>query len=139
MQSPERRPLDGQKANGESMRAIALIVLLATSSTACILGTGSNCSDIAVPGIAVIVKDAATGVRICDATVQMTDAAGHKQLLPATGSAASCEFDGAFDMPGTYSLFIGATGYAADLQNNIVVTNDTCHVRTTIVNSNLHP
>ncbi len=121
------------------MRVLSILVsLLVVGSTACIVGTGPNCSDIAVPGVAVIVKDSISGARICDATVQLTDSAGNKQLLTASGSAASCEFDGAFDMPGTYSILIGATGYAADLQNNVIVTKDTCHVRTTIVNSNVH-
>lgn len=138
------RPLGTTAAGKPSeeliMRVLSILVslLVVGSSTACILGTGSNCSDIAVPGVAVIVKDAVTGARICDATVQLTDSAGHKQILTSSGSVASCEFDGAFDMPGTYSILIGATGYAADLQNNVIVTKDSCHVRTTIVNSNVH-
>lgn len=119
------------------MRVLAFVLFLLSSATGCILGTGSNCSDIAVPGVSVVVKDAATGVRLCDATVQISDASGYKELLSASGTAATCAYSGAFERPGTYSVSVFEQGYAADLQQNVVVTSDACHVRTASLTSNL--
>ncbi len=122
------------------MRLMAIFsVLSLTAATGCIVGTNGNCSDIAVAGVTVIVTDSASGARLCGGTVQLTDASGYKELVSPSGSPTTCVYSGAFERPGTYTVSVFVQGYSADLQNNVVVSAGNCHVRTTTVQSSLHP
>ncbi|MDP9035243.1 MAG: hypothetical protein M3O50_10575 [Myxococcota bacterium] len=86
------------------------------------------CSNSSSPGrcfesgfrFAIVVVDATTGVRVCDATVKVTDAAdssiggpaAHYYSLNPTGSLSSdCGYTG-LPVPGAFAITVSKSGYA---------------------------
>jgi hypothetical protein len=85
------------------------------------------CTLIAVEALTVTVVDAATGQRICDATVTATEGAFTVELRPF-GPAQDCSYSGPTERPGSYEVRVTRTGYEAALRPDVTVTADECHV-----------
>jgi hypothetical protein len=85
------------------------------------------CTLIAVDALVVTVVDAASGQRICDASVVALDGAFRAELR-AFGSAPDCTYSGPTERPGLYEVHASRAGYESAAQNGIRVTADECHV-----------
>jgi hypothetical protein len=64
-------------------------------------------------GIRATVLDVATGSRICDAVVTITDGLGARETAVPGGGAADCVYNGAWGGKGRYRMLVEKTGYAA--------------------------
>jgi carboxypeptidase family protein len=85
------------------------------------------CTAVAVDALTVIVTDAATGQRICDATVTATDGAFSAELrLFELGQ--DCSYSGPTERPGRYDVRVTRAGYEAVVRPDVTVTADECHV-----------
>jgi carboxypeptidase family protein len=104
------------------------------SATLCLLLAGCGhalepraCTLIAVEALTVTVVDAATGQRICDATVTATDGAFSAELRPfALGP--DCSYSGPTERPGRYDVRVTRSGYETAVRRDVTVTADECHV-----------
>jgi hypothetical protein len=85
------------------------------------------CTLVAVDALVVTVVDAATGQRICDASVLAMDGAFRAELRPF-GSAQDCTYSGPTERPALYEVRASRAGYESAVQNGIRVTADECHV-----------
>lgn len=106
----------------------------AISATLCLLLAGCEhtleprvCTLIAIDALTVTVVDAATGQRICDATVSVTEGAFSAELRPF-GPGPECNYSGPTERPGRYEVRVARTGYEAAVRPDVVVTADECHV-----------
>lgn len=117
--------------------SLGLFRVTATLSLASLLigcggdpGPGYACPAIAAANFNVVVTDKASGKRICDATVEATDAAsGDKAKLDAFGGASDCAYSGGFyERPGTFSLSVSKVGYTTQTQAGIKVEKGVCNV-----------
>jgi len=84
------------------------------------------CTAIAVDALVVTVVDAATGQRICDATVRAVDGGFSAELRPFPGQ--ECTYSGPTERAGTYEVRVSKAGYEPASQAGIRVTADECHV-----------
>ena len=73
------------------------------------------------------VTDAATGQRICDATVTATDGAFSTELRPF-GLGPDCSYSGPTERAGRYDVRVTRSGYETALRRDVTVTADECHV-----------
>ena len=85
------------------------------------------CTAIAVDALTVTVTDAATGQRICDATVTATDGAFTAELRPFA-FVPECSYAGPTERPGRYEVRVTRAGYASAGRAGVTVTADECHV-----------
>lgn len=90
-------------------------------------GEGEFCSPTPVLGIAVVVKDGITDFPICDATVTITEGA-YVETLRADGEGADCQYVGAEDRPGSYTVQATHPDYAqpATFPAPVDVESDAC-------------
>lgn len=93
-------------------------------------GPGMACPAIAVANFSVVVTDKANGRRICDATVEATDAAsGDKAKLDVFGGSTDCAYSGGFySRPGTFTLTASKAGYTPQTQTGVKVEAGVCSV-----------
>ncbi len=100
--------------------------------------SGGNCSDGPVAfGIGVVVTDATTGSRVCDAVLTASDGTYTETLRP-NGPPADCSFYGV-GRAGTYDLRISRAGYVDALERNVIVAQNGCGIRSVDVNVRLAP
>src|SRR5438093_11182398 len=85
------------------------------------------CTAIAVDALTVTVAEAATGQRICDATVTVTDGAFSAELRPF-GAVSDCNYSGPTERAGRYGVRVTRSGYESALRRDVIVTADECHV-----------
>jgi hypothetical protein len=85
------------------------------------------CTLIAVEALTVTVVNAATGQRICDATVTATEGAYIADLRPF-GPGTDCSYSGPTERAGRYEVHVSRSGYEAVLRRDVIVTADECHV-----------
>jgi hypothetical protein len=85
------------------------------------------CTAIAVDALVVTVVDAATGQRICDATVVAIDGSFSAELRPFP-AAQDCTYSGPTERAGTYEVRASKAGYEPAAQSGVRVTADECHV-----------
>lgn len=85
------------------------------------------CTAIAVDALVVTVTDAATGQRICDATVVAVDGSFGAELRPFP-AGAECTYSGPTERAGTYEVRVSKGGYEPAVQTGVRVTADECHV-----------
>lgn len=90
-------------------------------------GGGTICTLIAVEALTVVVTDAATGVRVCDATVSVVDG-GFTAILRAFGPAQDCSYAGPTERAGRYEVRVARAGYQTTVRRDVLVTADECHV-----------
>jgi len=108
--------------------------LYATLAGAMTLGCsqGTSCSAIAVFGLDVTVLRS-DGSRVCDGVVTARDGS-YAETLQVLGDATNCEYDGATERVGTYTIEVAA-GAQTKTVSGITVGRDECHViaqRTTV-------
>jgi hypothetical protein len=85
------------------------------------------CTAIAVEALNVTVTDSATGQRLCDATVTVTDG-GFRAELRRFGGPSDCAHTGPTERPGRYEVRAAREGYLTVVRSNVSVTADECHV-----------
>jgi len=108
------------------------IAVVAAAAAGCVAvqgpaAPGVVCTLQFVYGLSVIVQDAETGVRVCDA--QVTAVAGsYRETLMGSGSSGDCSYAGAGERAGVYDLSASRAGYTSTVSNNIRVDADVCHV-----------
>jgi hypothetical protein len=72
-----------------------------------------------------------TGARVCDATVVVSDGSYRETLEPGlfapTERATQCNYVGAGERPGTYTV-VATTATSESTATGIVVTSNSCHV-----------
>jgi hypothetical protein len=85
------------------------------------------CTAIAVDAINVTVTDAASGQRICDATVTASDG-GFREQLRVLGGPADCVYSGPTERAGRYEVQVSRPGYATASASGVRVDADECHV-----------
>ena len=113
------------------------------SATLCLFLTGCEealeprfCTAIAVDALTVTVADAASGQRVCDATVTAVDGAFSAELREfALGP--DCSYSGPTERPGRYEVRVTRAGYEAAVRSGVNVTADECHVIPVLVTVNL--
>jgi len=84
------------------------------------------CTAIAVDALTVVVTDAATGKRICDATVTARDGDFRAELRPF--EATACAYSGVTERAGRYDVTATRAGYEVATLLGVTVTADECHV-----------
>jgi hypothetical protein len=105
---------------------LALPLALFAPSAGVVTLSGCSCDAAAAWGLSVTVMDAATGGRVCDATVTATDGS-YSETLTGFGDSSTCEYFGAIERVGTYDVQVASGGRTASAAN-VVVTSGTCHV-----------
>lgn len=93
-------------------------------------GPGGACAAIAAANFNITVTDKASGLRICDATVEATDvASSEKAKLSAFGGSSDCAYSGGFyERPGTFTLTVSKSGYTTQTQMGIKIEKGVCNV-----------
>lgn len=92
-------------------------------------GTGGTaCTTLLAYSLTITVTDAATGARICDATVTATDGA-FSQALDKIDGIPDCTYFGPAERAGTYQVTVTKAGYMTATKTGLVVTKDECHVK----------
>jgi hypothetical protein len=114
-------------------RAAAAVVAISAISAACAGGPQAPdpiaCTAQFVYGLAVTVRDAATGQLVCDAQVIAVSGAYRETLLTFGSSGAGmCSYVGAGERPGVYDISANKAGYTAAAMNGVRVDADVCHV-----------
>lgn len=73
----------------------------------------------------------ASGTPVCDAVVIAKDHDYSEELQPldAVGDAPQCQYFGAYERTGTYTVDASLSGRSASVKN-LKVSADDCHVRT---------
>ena len=111
----------------------------------CVLMTGCGqspdprfCTAIAVDAMTVTVTDAATGQRICDATVIAIDGAFSADLRPFA-SGPECSYSGPTERAGRYEVRVTRSGYETAVRRDVTVTADECHVIPVLLSFALRP
>ncbi len=112
---------------------LSFLLVGAAVTSGCVINTTPSCNDnISQPGLDVVVVDQATGDRICDAVVTAVDGAYSEDLQPA-GPVSSCDYQGAFERPGTYEVDVSRASYQDTFVTDIPVDQGGCHVITQAV------
>lgn len=88
---------------------------------------GVACTTQFVYGLAVTVRDQASGERVCDAEV-VAVAASYRETLTAFGPPDACTYPGAGERPGVYELSASRPGYRPATVTGVRVGADECHV-----------
>jgi hypothetical protein len=121
----------------------AAIVALAAASGACrsVTAGGSACTAEVVPGIAVAVRDQATGAPAAQDAVGTITSGTYSEHMRLIGSdnGAPLVLGGADEREGTYTVRITKTGYQPWEQSNVRVVQGVCHVITTEILATLVP
>ena len=97
---------------------------------------GVICTAIAVSSLNVTVRDASTGVPICDAAVTAVHNTGTTWGLRQTGD---CRYAGPEEVNGVFAVHAARAGYTPSGSFNVVVTKDECHVIPVSVAVDLRP
>lgn len=100
----------------------ALLLLAACSSD----DDSVECAGIARAGISLVVTDAVTGNRICDAIVELRDG-DHVEKPTGWGDDDQCAYHGAMERAGTYTVTATVAGYATASQQVTVTRNGPCN------------
>lgn len=118
----------GPRAGRYTHRVRWTPVVLALGLAACESPTPPvACTAIAVQALNVTVVDAATGRRICDATVVAEEAAFSSTLVPFP-DGPECQYSGPTERPGRYDVRVTRAGYQSATRTGVVVSADECHV-----------
>lgn len=102
-----------------------------------ILVTPANfaCTEEIVEGVVVAVTSAADGEAVTDATLTLTEDAYLEELEGGTDGV----YSGASERRGTYTLIVEAPGFETQVIEEIVVTQNVCHVNQVELTVELEP
>lgn len=87
-----------------------------------------NCSEEAVAGLNVKVKDAVTGEFISDGVSVTAEDGSYSELLELVPASDPATFAGAWERTGTYIITVQKSGYQTYVSNGFQVTENPCHV-----------
>lgn len=90
----------------------------------CLRGGPIACTAVYAYGLTVHLKDASTGAKITNATLTLVD--GDYSEVMTTFEAGT--YIGAGERGGRYTLTAAAPGYETRVIDNILITEDICHV-----------
>ena len=128
------------------MNRSALLVLAAAGAWGCGMDMprpgdpGVVCTAIAVSSLNVTVRDAATGARVCDASVVAILANGERhELMAFPPDPQSCAYAGPWERAGLFEVRAQRAGYGAASRTGVLVTADECHVIPVAVSLDLRP
>ncbi len=128
------------------MRKTRAMLLLAAGST--LLGCsaanshGHSCAPYIAYGLGVRVADDQTGAVVCDAVVTAREGTYVETLTAHTYSGSLCDYIGAIERAGTYSLHAERAGFSPATVSGITVVRsggDCPHVRSVEVAIRLAP
>ncbi|MDP9177076.1 MAG: carboxypeptidase-like regulatory domain-containing protein [Gemmatimonadota bacterium] len=107
--------------------------------SACTSPNDVLCTEIAIPGINVLVRDSVSGAFGSNgATATAVDGAySDTNGFPATHTQPENPIALAYEREGTYAVTVTKTGYKAWTASGVRVTRDRCHVRTVTLNARL--
>lgn len=89
---------------------------------------GDNCSDEAVAGLNVKVRDVSTGDYLSDG-VQITAEDGtYSEMLVLVPGSNPPTFAGAWERTGVYTMTVQKSGYVTAITNAYQVNENVCHV-----------
>ena len=114
---------------GRVRLAVLVVVLTAPAGSTLVGCGGTGCLGNAVPGLLVTVLDGPGGAPECGATDIVTDGA-YSETLPAPLSGNPCNYSGATERPGVYTLEATFEGRTATTPNVTVETDECPHVIT---------
>jgi hypothetical protein len=129
---------------GEVMARTGLLAIVAlvvgVAATGCSNVVGPDCTDVAVPGLAIDVREAGSAVPLRrDVTITVT-ADGFQESMTFTANTPTIPWSTAYERPGTYTITVRRPGYREWSRSGVVVEReDHCHVRPTSVTAELEP
>jgi hypothetical protein len=86
------------------------------------------CTAIAVSSLNVTVRDAASGARICDATVVAIQPGERFELMRFPETPDACTYSGPWERAGVFEVRVERAGYQPAAVTGIRVSADECHV-----------
>jgi hypothetical protein len=121
-----------------------LMGVLALASAAGVSGCSDHAGDCTpdmVMGLVIFVVDGQTGAPICDATVTARDGAYSETLARSDSAVGGCDYFGASERAGTYSVRAEAAGFSPSTVSDVKVRakEDDCHVETARRTMRLEP
>ncbi len=116
-------------------------LVLVVSGCRAITGGDVACTDEARPGLAVTVRDSATGAAVPPAgtTVVAREGAYADTARYGTAALAGAVFSLAYERAGTYAVRVERAGYRAWERTGVRVAAGACHVRTAGLTAALQP
>ncbi|NUY81251.1 carboxypeptidase regulatory-like domain-containing protein [Flavobacterium sp. MAH-1] len=87
-----------------------------------------NCSEEAVAGLNVKVKDAVTGEYLSDGVSVTAEDGSYSELLELVPASDPATFAGAWERTGIYTITVQKSGYVTFISNAFQVTENPCHV-----------
>jgi Carboxypeptidase regulatory-like domain len=96
-----------------------------------------GCTANIVEALALTVRDE-TGTEVCDATVTASDGTFSATLQSSAGGGA-CFWSGLPERSGVYDVTVSKPGYTTVALENVIVTADSCHVKTVSLEVTLAP
>jgi hypothetical protein len=93
------------------------------------------CTEEAVAGVAVKVTNSDGGAAITNATLTLTEDAYLEELEGGTGG----QYAGAIERRGTYTLIVEAPGFTTQIIDDVIVTQNVCHVNPVTLDVELEP
>jgi hypothetical protein len=121
-------------------RAFGIVFALGLLLPACEeLQEPRACTAVAIDALTVTVVDAATGRRLCDATVTVIDGSFTEDLRAFGTSPSDCSYSGATERAGRYEVRASRSGYAPAVARDVRVDADECHVIPVMLSLSLVP
>lgn len=87
-----------------------------------------NCTEEAVAGLNIVVKDATTGEVLSDGVVVSAQDGAYGEVLELVPGSNPATFAGAWERAGTYVITVQKSGYETLVSNAYQVTATVCHV-----------
>jgi hypothetical protein len=115
------------------------VLILLVAAHGCASPTDIVCTEQAISGLGVRVRDSITGLPAgAGATVVATDGS-YQETLTYAGTLYPASFVGAFERAGRYRIDVTRAGYQPWTRANVVVAQGVCHVVPTVVEAWLQP
>lgn len=128
-----------------SVERWAACAALAVGASAILSGCGNSptvCTEIAIPGIALEVRDSVTYYPAASNAIGVAQDGSFVDTLeyvPTPDPTTLLTMVGAWERQGTYDITVSKTGYLTWHRDSVVVTGDQCHVHTVQIEVLLQP
>ena len=101
---------------------------------------GLVCTDVAIPGIQVIVNDSATNSAVTSGNLMVVaKTTTYSDTLRTTIGTNNFPWTLAYERPGNYTVEVSVTGFRPWSVDNILVQKNECHVITRTVTARMQP
>jgi hypothetical protein len=115
-------------------------LVVGVAAWGCSDSTAPVCTDIAIPGLAIDVKEAESGLLLRRDVTIIVATNGFQESVTLTAGSPTAPWSGAYERPGTYTITVRRPGYRDWVRAGVIVEReDRCHVRTTFVTAELEP